>query len=32
MRERVAALNGSFSAKKIRNNFVVTVLIPLAGN
>jgi two-component system sensor histidine kinase UhpB len=32
MRERVAALNGSFSAKKIKDNFVVTVLIPLAGN
>ena len=32
MRERVAALSGSFSAKKIKDNFVVTVLIPLTGN
>ena len=31
MRERVTALNGSFSAKKLKNYFIVTVLIPL-GN
>lgn len=32
MRERVDALSGSFSAKKIKNNFTVTVLIPFKSN
>ncbi len=32
MRERVAALNGRFSAKKIKSSFIVKVLIPLTSN
>ena len=32
MRERVAALRGSFSAKKIKSSFIVKVLIPLTNN
>ena len=32
MRERVAALRGSFTAKKIKSSFIVKVLIPLTNN